>query len=111
MKKIIVLIIAGLAGVVVGIWLSRKRSKKASEAKEIEGLNKKNQERGDEKEKRKERILNFLQMRKKTSNDEIQELLNVSDASAENYLDELEKEGKIRQVGEKGRFVEYKLNG
>jgi Fic family protein len=50
-------------------------------------------------------------MRGKTNNDEVQGLLHVSDASAENYLDELEKEGKIRQVGETGRSVEYELNG
>ncbi len=115
MKNTIILILVGVVGVAVGIWLSRRRTKKASEvgcaAKEAEGLKKRNQEQSDEKEKRKGRILNFLQMRGKTNNNEIQGLLSVSDASAENYLDELEKEGKIRQVGEKGRFVEYELNG
>jgi predicted HTH transcriptional regulator len=97
-----------LVGVAVGIWLSRKRSKQKSEVK---GIVKVNQEKAEVKDERKERILNFLQMRGKTNNDEVQRMLNVSDASAENYLDELEKEGKIRQVGEKGRFVEYELNG
>jgi predicted HTH transcriptional regulator len=95
-------------GVAVGIWLSRKRSKQKSEVK---GIVKVNQEKAEVKDERKERILNFLQMRGKTNNEEVQRMLNVSDASAENYLDELEKEGKIRQVGEKGRFVEYELNG
>lgn len=98
----------------MGIWLSRRRSRKACEAesavKEAEGLKKRNQEQADEKEKRKERILNFLQMRIKTNNNEVQGLLHVSDASAENYLDELEKEGKIKQIGKTGSAVEYELN-
>jgi LPXTG-motif cell wall-anchored protein len=61
MKNTIILIIAGILGVVVGVWLSRRRSK---------------------------RKIN----------------------EAENYLDELEKEGKIKQVGKEGRFVKYELN-
>jgi len=36
--------------------------------------------------------------------------VGVSDASATNYLSELESEGKIEQVGERGRFVSYRLN-
>jgi Fic family protein len=104
MKNIIIFIVVLLVGVAIGIWLVRREGKKM----EIGDVN---QERSEEKEKRKERILNFLQMRGKTNNDEVQGLLHVSDASAENYLDELEKEGKIRQVGETGRSVEYELNG
>jgi predicted HTH transcriptional regulator len=115
MKKIIVLIFVGLLGVAIGTWLAKRRSKKISEAKsmviEENELKKLNQERAEVKNERKERILNFLQMKGKTSNNEVQQLLSVSDASAENYLDELEKEGKVRQVGETGRGVEYEING
>lgn len=100
---------------VAGIWIARRRSRKLrearNEAKEAEGLEKKNEERAEVKEERKAKILNFLEMRGKTNNDEVERMLNVSDASAENYLDELEKEGKIKQIGKTGQAVEYELNG
>ncbi len=35
--------------------------------------------------------------------------LGVSDATATNYLQELEREGRIEQIGERGRFVTYRL--
>lgn len=44
---------------------------------------------------------------RKISNDDIQKLLGVSDATATRYLDALEKEGLIRQVGGEGRGVYY----
>ncbi len=41
------------------------------------------------------------------TNDDIQKLLNVSDATATRYLEILEKEGLIRQVGQSGPEVHY----
>lgn len=41
---------------------------------------------------------------------EIEKLLNVSDETARKYLNELEKEGRIKQVGESGPEVSYVLN-
>ena len=43
----------------------------------------------------------------KITNDEVQKLLNVSDATAERYLNELEKQGKISQIGGTGYQVYY----
>jgi len=40
---------------------------------------------------------------------EIQELLGVSGDTARKYLNELEKEGKIEQIGSSGKGVCYKL--
>jgi len=37
----------------------------------------------------------------------VENLLLVSDATATRYLDELEKEGKIKQVGKTGKGVFY----
>ena len=45
--------------------------------------------------------------RGRIANNDVQILLGVSDATATNYLDELEKEGKIKQHGEIGRGVFY----
>ncbi len=63
----------------------------------------------------KERILKEFTLRQaqgkgaKITNNDVEKLLNVSDATATNYLQELENEGKIKQVGETGRSVFYKL--
>lgn len=43
----------------------------------------------------------------KITNDEVQKLLKISDATAERYLDELEKNGLIKQYGEVGKDVYY----
>ncbi|MFH1759123.1 MAG: winged helix-turn-helix domain-containing protein [Patescibacteria group bacterium] len=43
------------------------------------------------------------------TNNEIEELLGVSDATATRYLDELEKNGDIVQKGATGRGVYYTL--
>ncbi len=41
------------------------------------------------------------------ANKDVGELLNVADATATYYLDELEKKGLLRQVGDTGRGVYY----
>lgn len=41
------------------------------------------------------------------SNDDVRKMIGVSDATAVRYLDELEKEGAIKQVGKTGRAVYY----
>ena len=41
------------------------------------------------------------------TNDEVEKLLHVSDATATRYLSALEKEGKIIQVGTKGKGILY----
>ncbi|MBI4253252.1 DUF977 family protein [Candidatus Uhrbacteria bacterium] len=62
----------------------------------------------NEKQSRKDKILEILRERNSLTNDDIEKVLGVSDASATNYLQELEREGKIEQVGERGRFVSYR---
>jgi len=60
----------------------------------------------------KSKILELFDKRNEVSNDDVEKLLGVSDATATNYLEELEKEGKIIQQGDSGRGVFYtKING
>ena len=71
----------------------------------------------DRKHKKHEKILEALdgkgpttlKLRRagKITNDEVEKLLHVSDATATRYLSALEKEGKIQQVGKTGKAVEY----
>ena len=63
--------------------------------------------RSQTKEKNKQKILESIEAQKSITNDAVENLLLVSDATATRYLDELEKEGKIKQVGKTGKGVFY----
>ena len=67
------------------------------------------QNQQSEKQERKEKILALIREKGSTTNNDVENLLGVSDASATNYLQELEREGMLEQFGERGRFVSYKL--
>ncbi len=54
-----------------------------------------------------EKIMELLNKKSKISNNDITELLRVSDATATRYLNTLEQEGKIKQSGRTGKFVFY----
>ena len=54
-----------------------------------------------------EKIMQALNTKTKITNDEVEKLLHVSDATATRYLSALEKENKIKQVGKTGTGVVY----
>ncbi len=62
-----------------------------------------------EKQSRKEKILAMIREKGSVTNNDIEKALGVSDASATNYLQELEGEGTIEQIGKHGRFVTYRI--
>ncbi len=107
----IILIIVGIAGVVLGTYLGRRRSRSLNETQ--------NKEREDIEKKREnlEKVREYFESRPssaeatdgqaRVANDDIEVLLGVSYATATRYLDEFEKEGRIRQVGRTGRHVYY----
>lgn len=68
-----------------------------------------NKERTRKKEENKNKILTVLQGKDKITNDEVQSLLGVSDATATRYLEELEKAGKIEQIGGFEKYTFYRL--
>jgi hypothetical protein len=112
-----------LGAVVAGgmIWVMGKRpsstlptSPNPSYDKEgNQGFGAVNEKRKQEKQASKDKIMELAGRQKEISNDDAEKLLGVSDASATNYLQELEQEGKLEQVGQEGRFVRYrvKING
>jgi hypothetical protein len=61
----------------------------------------------DRKRKKLDRILATLAASGLITNDHVEKLLHVSDATATRYLSQLEKEGKIQQVGTTGTAVKY----
>ena len=90
-------VVIALAGVTLGMYLAR-RSKNglidAQAEKKAENIGK---------------ILEYLRGHEKIQNNDVEKLTGVSNATAERYLSELEKEGKITQHGAIGQSVFYTL--
>jgi len=88
--------------VVMGFWVwylvKNKNTSKSFDGnyKKIENYNK---QREEEIIERKAKILEMFKDKERLKNDDIQKLLRVSDATITRYMDELEKEGKVRQTG------------
>lgn len=59
------------------------------------------------REKKLAKIMTQFAKQTEITNDEVEKLLHVSDATATRYLSELEKRGKLTQVGTTGRDVSY----
>ncbi len=65
-------------------------------------------ERSKNKAEHKKEIMTLLSAHgARITNDDVQKLVNVSDATATRYLDELEQEKLITQVGSEGKYVYY----
>ena len=112
-------------GIVLGIWMGR-RSKGNAQKEQLRGLEGKAKEAVERRTgERKEKILEFMKKeaehlgelqlcgvdtnRKEFDREDVEKLLGVSDNTALKYLNELEAEGKIMQVGEAGPKVYYSL--
>ena len=65
----------------------------------------------EEKRWGKEAILGILETQTPLTSNHVEQLLGVSDATATRYLDELERESKICQVGTTGGQVYYERRG
>lgn len=59
------------------------------------------------REKKLAKIMGQFAKQTAVTNDEVEKLLHVSDATATRYLSELEKRGKLKKVGTTGRGVSY----
>lgn len=91
-----ILIIVALAGIALGMYLARRKTDAGFIAKQME-----------QKSENKQKILAFVQEHGKIQNNDVEKLVGVSNATAERYLDELEKEGKLTQHGTIGPGVFY----
>jgi Fic family protein len=59
------------------------------------------------KQKKLEKIMGLFAKQTSITNDQVEKLLHVSDATATRYLSHLEKEGRITQSGKTGHAVSY----
>ena len=94
----VVLIIVAIAGVALGMYIARRNANAGFIA-----------EQTAKKTENKQKILTFVQEHGKIQNNDVEKLAEVSNATAERYLDELEKEGKLTQHGSIGQGVFYTL--
>ena len=102
----LILIIVGVAGVIIGTRLVRGRV----ECGDIgDGDNDLITEQSKQKSDNLKKALKFFENREEVTNNDIEQLLNVSNATAERYLNQLEKDGEIVQNGKTGISVFYTL--
>jgi Fic family protein len=104
----VILIIGGLVGLILGTYFGRRRRPPATLSRsegEQGGLEEKN--RIENKKENLEKIRGLFAEQGRVANDDVEKLLGVSDATVTRYLDDLEKEGFIRQVGTTGKHVFY----
>jgi hypothetical protein len=59
------------------------------------------------KRKKLDKVMTLFAKQTKITNDEVEKLMHVSDATATRYLNTLEKENKIKQTGKTGKSVFY----
>jgi hypothetical protein len=62
------------------------------------------------KRKKLDKIMSIFETKSKITNDEVEKLLHVSDATATRYLTILKQENKIKQEGKTGKAVFYSKN-
>lgn len=91
-----VLLIVAIAGIALGMYIARQKANAGFIAKQME-----------QKTENKQKILAFVQEHGKIQNNDVEKFAGVSNATAERYLDELEKEGKLTQHGIIGQGVFY----
>ncbi len=68
-----------------------------------------NQAQVDQKQEHLKKILEMAKDYPELTNNIVEKVLGVSNASAERYLNELEQKGALEQVGEIGQGVFYRL--
>ncbi|MBU1092332.1 hypothetical protein KJ836_01490 [Patescibacteria group bacterium] len=101
MNQFIYFIFGVIVGGVVVFILMRKQGNGLSKGRNLIEV------QAEEKEVHKQKIMEVFASREQMTNDDVEELLKVSDATATRYMDELEKEGRVRQVGKTGSHVYY----
>jgi len=60
------------------------------------------------RERKLQRIIEFLKINGRITNDQVQKLVRVSDATATRYMDILEKRGRVKQIN-KGKYTYYQF--
>ena len=121
MEHILIFIISALLGFLVAwFWFNKRERELHVEAGRVEreikteremwyGFSGYNEWVAEVKAGREQKIMDGLKGGGRMDTGQVADLLGISRATAFRYLEELEKEGLIMQVGKTGREVEYRL--
>lgn len=104
-----VAILVGIAALL--LFALHEFSKGHRNGEPVNPLEAHNEARQQEKARNRQKLMQHLESHDTLTNDEVQHLLNVADSTATTYLDELEEEGLLKQVGDTGSGVHYRKNG
>jgi len=96
----VIVIIISIFAFVVGFMMARKHFEHRSKRDFEDRMS-------IEKAMKLERILSYLEKNNKITNNNVEELLGVSDSTATRLLADLEEMDRIEQIGELGRGVYY----
>lgn len=97
--EIIWLIIGYSAGVLTGVYLGYKIAKEIGEREKHPAPSAQNEAK----------VLKFVKTNGKITNNDVEELLGVSDSTAQRYLQKMVDENLLKQNGKTGRNVYYSL--
>jgi predicted HTH transcriptional regulator len=100
MTQVLIFIFGAVVGG-IAVWAMIKKQKTLGGESELI------EKQAEEKKRNKEAILLLLETQSSLTNNHVEQLLGISDATAERYMQELEHEGKVRQVGKTGQSVYY----
>lgn len=101
--KYLIIFLVGLIGVYVGRSLALRRGM----GKRKNAYNRATTAVEKRKHEAKDKILTLFAKQERITNNDVEKLLDVSDATATRCLQELEDEGVIQQHGKEGRGVFY----
>ena len=95
-----------LLGIAIGYYFAKDKFGPKDES--TVDQNEINRQRAEEHQKNLDWIMGHFNNEDEITNDKVERLLGVSDTTVGRYLDELEKSGKLKQVGNTGKYVTYK---
>lgn len=100
MVQFVIFFILGTLGIAIGFYFGMRRRVRGQGA-----VGRRQAERDANIGKLKE----YLRGRETVGNDEIEQFLGISDSTVTRYMDELQKQGFVEQVGFEGRHVYYRI--
>jgi len=107
MNQLILIIL----GIVIGVFLVFLFTKRNGEDSGFESDKQKFdliEKQAREKKENLDKILKLFESKETVVNNDVENLLGISDATSTRYLDDLEKLGKIQQIGKTGKYTYYK---
>lgn len=100
MKFILGLVIGGLI-----VWLVMRKLDSRLHGNDKRAVN---PGQIEEKQKNLKKVMEMARAKGEIGNDEVEKALGISDRSATRYLEELESQVKLQQIGHTGEFIIYR---